>query len=262
MEYQGLTALVTGASSGLGEEFAKQLAALGANLILVARSEDKLETLAETLRQTGKNTVYVMPADLGSTEDLHRLILDMQKLALRVDLLINNAGVGIFRNFLDSTLEEQMSQIDLNVSAMVSLTHAFAPAMVAAGGVGIINIASTAAFQPAPGANVYAASKAFVLFFSEALSFELRKSGVCVLAACPGPVATHFFANMQPAFKMRELDQPANIVREILTAFRRKKRVVFPGKLKNFLGTLGARFMPRNIMLWMTAGVIRRFNKQ
>jgi len=261
MQYKGLTALVTGASSGLGEEFARQLATLGSNLVLVARSKEKLEALAGILRERGNIRVSVMPGDLSSDDAVAKLIADVRERDIHVDILINNAGIGLFENFLDAPLNHQMEEIDLNVRAVVSLTHAFAPGMVAVRHGGIINIASTAAFQPGPGAGIYAASKAFVLFFSEALSFELQKSGVRVIAACPGPVATNFFATMNPTLSADQMDKPATVVREILTAFEKKQRIVVPGKLKNRLGTLGARFLPRNTMLRLAAGIMQQLDR-
>lgn len=262
MNYKGLTALVTGASSGLGEEFARQLAALGADLVLAARSEDKLMRLAEKLREEWKIAVTVMPADLSSSADVERLILDLKERGVEVDLLVNNAGVGLFRNFLDTPVEGHVEEVELNVCAVVRLTHALAGGMVARQRGGVINVASTAGFQPAPGAAVYGATKAFVLLFSEALSVEVKASGVRVLAACPGPVATNFFADMKPTFKTSEMDRPEVVVREILAAFEKGKRVVFPGKITNWLGTFGARLLPRNTMLGLAAGIIRQFNPQ
>jgi short-subunit dehydrogenase len=195
MNFANMTALITGASSGLGEEFAKQLASQGCDLVLVTRSEDKLNRLAESLRQRSKIQVTVIAADLSSGDAVQSLIDKVNRRGLKIDLLVNNAGLGLFENFLDTPLVRQMNQIDVNVRALVQLTHAFTPGMVAAGRGGVINIASSAAFQPLAGADVYAASKAFVLLFSEGLSFELAKSSVHVLAACPGPVATQFYAH-------------------------------------------------------------------
>lgn len=266
MNYQGLNALVTGASSGLGEEFAKQLAARGCNVVLVSRSEDKLNRLAEGLRQQHKVQVTVIPADLSSAESVDRLIAEVKGHTntgrTNIDLLVNNAGLGVFENFLDTPLERQMEQVDVNVRSLVTLTHAFTPSMVAARRGGVINIASSAAFQPLAGADVYAASKAFVLFFSEALAVELERSNVRVLAACPGPVATHFFAHMNPKMQAKQMDQPPSIVREILQAFEKGKKIVIPGKLVVRLGTLGARLLPRNTILRLAAGTVQQLNRK
>jgi short-subunit dehydrogenase len=262
MNYQGMTALVTGASVGLGEEFARQLAARGANLVLVARSEDKLKRLADTLRQQTKVQVTVLPADLSSAGAVDDLVTQVKNLGIRVDLLVNNAGLGLFENFLDTELEPQMEQVDVNVRSLVTLTHAFLPGMVAARKGGVINVASTAAFQPLAGAAVYAATKSFVLLFSEALSLEIEKSGVRVLASCPGPVATQFFAHMNPKLEAGQMDQPDTVVTDTLRAFEKGKRVGYPGKLLTRLSTWGARLMPRNLILRVAAGTVRSLNQK
>jgi short-subunit dehydrogenase len=261
MKYQGMTALITGASSGLGEAFARQLARQGANLVLVARSEDTLNVVAETLRGETQVQITVLPTDLSSAEAVDRLISEIKSRTLKIDLLINNAGLGVFEDFLDTPFSKQVEQVDVNVRALIALTHAFAPGMVAMHRGGVINLASTAGFQPLAGATVYAASKAFVLFFSEALSLELEKTGVTVTAACPGPVATRFFATMNPKLQAREMDQPAPVVRDILRGFEQSKRVVYPGKLANRLGTWGARFLPRNMILRLAVGTTNKLNQ-
>jgi uncharacterized protein len=262
MNFHGMTALITGASSGLGEEFAKQLASKGCHLVLVARSENKLNQLADIIRQRCQVQVTVIAADLSSSEAVQRMIDEVNHRNIKVDLLVNNAGLGLFENFLDTPLTPQMEQVDVNVRALVQLTHAFTPGMVSARRGGVINIASSAAFQPLAGADVYAASKAFVLFFSEGLSFELQKSNVHVLAACPGPVATQFFAHMKPKMQATQMDQPAAIVSEILRAFASRKRVVIPGKFLVRLGTWGARLMPRNMILRLAAGTVQQLNQK
>jgi len=261
MKYQGMTVLITGASGGMGEAFARQLAQQGANLVLVARSEDKLNRLAETLRGQNKVQVTVLPADLSAAEAVDCLIAEVKSRDLRIDILVNNAGLGVFENFLDTSFAMQVEQVDVNVRALVSLTYAFTSGMVAARRGGVINLASTAAFQPLAGATIYAASKAFVLFFSEALSLELDKTGVRVIAACPGPVATQFFAKMNPELQAKQMDEPGSVVSEILRGFERGKRVVYPGKLTNRLSTWGARFMPRNVILRLAVGTTKKLNQ-
>ncbi len=261
MNYRGMTILITGASTGLGEAFAQQLAKQGANLVLVARSEDQLNRLAETLRAEAKGQVTVLPADLSSSDAVDHLIADVMSSDLKIDILVNNAGLGVFEDFLATTFAAQVQQVDVNIRALVALTHAFAPGMVARRRGGIINIASTAAFQPLAGASVYAASKAFVLSFSEALSLELEKTGVTVTAACPGPVATHFFAKMNPMLNAKQMDQPTPVVLDILRGYNRGKRVVYPGKLANRLGTWGSRFLPRNMILRLATKTTRKLNQ-
>ena len=261
MNYRNVTALITGASAGLGQEFARQVAQQGANLVLVARSKDRLDRLANEVRQQTGVQVTVLPTDLGSSDGVVRLIADVKARGLAIGLLVNNAGLGVFENFTDTSLATQMNQVDVNVRAVVALTHAFAPDFITGRG-GLINIASTAAFQPLAGAAVYAGSKAFVLLFSEALSLELEKAGVRVLAACPGPVATDFYADMRPRLQAGQMDQPRAVVAEILRAFEDGKRVVYPGKLTNRLGTWGARFMTRNRILRVAARTTETLNQK
>ncbi|WP_353069909.1 SDR family oxidoreductase [Tunturibacter empetritectus] len=256
-----MTALITGASAGLGEAFALQLAKQGADLVLVARSRNKLNLLAETLRGEANGQVTVLAADLSSADAVDNLIAEVILRDLKIDILVNNAGLGVFEDFLATTFAQQVQQVDLNVRALVALTHAFAPGMVERRCGGVINIASTAAFQPLAGASVYAASKAFVLSFTEALSLELEKTGVTITAACPGPVATHFFAKMNPTLNAKQMDQPTPVVRDILRGFERGERVVYPGKLANRLGTWGARFLPRNMILRLALKTTSKLNQ-
>lgn len=262
MNYKDTTALVTGASVGLGEEFARQLAQRGADLILVARSKEKLDRLANELRDHAGVEVTVIPADLSSSEAVKDLVSEVKHRGLRINLLVNNAGLGVFENFLETALAKQMNQVDVNVSAVVALTHAFVSDMVASHRGGLINVASTAAFQPLAGAAVYAAYKAFVLSFSEALSLELEKTGVGVLVACPGPVDTQFYADMKPNLEAKQMDRPGPVVAEVLRAFEQRKRVVYPGKITVRLSTWGARLMPRNLILRLAAGTVKKLNQK
>jgi len=262
MNYKDTTALITGASVGLGEEFARQLAQRGADLVLVARSEEKLERLANELREHAGVEVTVIPADLSTSDAVKCLVSEVKNRGLKINLLVNNAGLGVFENFLETPLAQQMNQVDVNVSAVVALTHAFVSDMIASHRGGLINIASTAGFQPLAGAAVYAASKAFVLFFSEALSLELEKTGVRVLVACPGPVATQFYADMKPSLEAKQMDQARPVVTQVLRAFEHRKRVVYPGKITVRLSTWGARLMPRNVILRLAAGTVKKLNQK
>lgn len=258
--YKGSTVLITGASGGLGEAFAEQLAKRGSNLVLVGRSQHKLQALAERLERQSKINATVLTADLASTTEVDQLISDLKTRRIDVDLLINNAGFGLFQRFLETPLDRQMEEIDVNVRAVVSLTHALAPAMVARKKGGVINISSSAGFQPLAGANVYAASKSFVLLFSEALAQELVTTGVRVLAVCPGPIATGFFADKKPDLTRNQMDDPKGIVEETLRAFDRGKRVLVPGKLSVRLGAFSQRLFPRAIMAQIGESVVRKLN--
>lgn len=258
--YKGSTALITGASGGLGGAFAEQLAQRGTNLVLVARSTDKLQALARRLEQQYAITATVMTADLASSSEVDQLISDLKARGIAVDLLINNAGFGLFRKFLELPLARQMEEIDVNVRAVVALTHALAPEMVARKKGGVINLSSSAGFQPLAGANVYAASKSFVLLFSEALAQELVGTGVRVLVVCPGPVATGFFADKKPDLTRNQMDDPKAIVEEVFRAFDRSKRVLVPGKLSVRLGAFSARLFPRALMAQVGESVVRKLN--
>jgi short-subunit dehydrogenase len=194
--YAGKTALITGASSGIGEAFARILAARGMNLVLVARSADKLDAMAQALSEQHGIRAEVVTADLCRAGAVQEVYQRTQALGVSVDLLVNNAGFGTYGGFDTLTLEREHEEIMLNVTALVDLTHAYVPAMAERKEGGVINVASIAAFQPLPYQAVYGASKAFVLSFSLALWAEYRKLGVRVLALCPGPTATNFFTTL------------------------------------------------------------------
>jgi len=191
--YKGKTALVTGASSGIGEAFARELAARGMDLVLVARSEDKLRALAAELARGHGIRADVIASDLGREGAAVRLYHEVEGLGMRVDMLLNNAGFGAYGPFETLSPDRDHAEVMLNVTAVVDLTHAFLPAMAERGDGAVINVGSTAGFQPLPYMAVYGATKAFVLSFSEALWAEYRGRGVRVLALCPGATETPFF---------------------------------------------------------------------
>ena len=193
MTYSGTTALITGASSGLGAEFASRLAARGSNLVLVARRADRLEELARKLRAEHGVAVTVLPMDLGRAGVGKELLEEMATRGITVDTLINNAGFGTRAPLVEEDPEVIASEIALNVAALVDITRAFMPGMLSSGKGALVNVASTAAFQPIPGMAVYGATKAFVLSFTEAVAHESKSSGLRVLALCPGATRTEFF---------------------------------------------------------------------
>jgi short-subunit dehydrogenase len=184
MRHVHRTALITGASSGIGESFARLLAARGTGLVLVARRAELLTALAERLRERHGVAVEVVVADLTEPEALAGVEARLRDDP--VDLLINNAGYGAFGAFGETSLDEQLRQIDLNIIALVRLTHAALPAMLQRGRGGVLNVASMAAFAPSPGSATYGATKAYVAAFSESLHAEVRAAGVHVTALCPG----------------------------------------------------------------------------
>ncbi len=232
--YKGVTALVTGASSGIGKAFAEDLAERGAKLIITARSESGLQAVAADLRARFRSEVVVIPLDLGQPGASARLMEAVHSQGLTVDLLVNNAGFGKWGAFLDIEPPSNAEMIQLNVTALVELTRLCLPGMIARRKGGVINVASTAAFVPLPYAAVYSAAKTFVLYFSEALWGETRDSGVHVLALCPGGTASNFAAvasDLPGAGTGRPgLDTAEFVASEGLKSFLRRKTVVITGK--------------------------------
>lgn len=236
-------ALVTGASAGLGVEFARQLSRRGHRLVLAARRKDRLEALAREL-----GNARAVAIDLSRMDAAAKLLGDIDANGETVDLLINNAGFGLIGRFdaLDARRQRQM--IDLNVGALTGLCRAVAPAMIARKSGAILNVASTAAFQPGPKMAVYFATKAFVLSLSEALHEELKRHGIKVTCLCPGPTRTEFGA--VAGFRGNSLFDrlamgPAEVVEAGLAGLDRNKAVVITG-LVNKLGALSTRFAPRS----------------
>src|SRR5271170_547702 len=195
------TALITGASSGLGEEFARQLAKSKYDLVLVARREDRLKAVADDAAKLGAAKVKVIAADLTGHESAAALHRQVTAEGLQIDYLVNNAGFGTRGRFDDLPFEREMDEIELNVTALVALTRLFLPPMVSRRSGTIINVSSVGGFTPVPFMATYGATKAFVLSFSEALAEELKDSGVTVMALCPGATRTEFqkVANVEEA---------------------------------------------------------------
>jgi len=187
-------ALVTGASSGLGEEFAKQLAHRGANLVLTSRSEQRLVNLAADLTRVNGIETRVVVADLSAPDGAARLLRAVHELQLPITHLLNNAGFGSAGAFAELDAERESALVELNVAALVRLTRGLIGPMLARREGGVLNVASTAGFQPVPFMATYAASKAFVVSFTLALASELDGTGVRAMALCPGPVQTGFQA--------------------------------------------------------------------
>lgn len=195
----GTTALITGASSGLGVGFAHELAERGADLVLVARRQDKLEALAVELAEKYGTASTVIPLDLAGPNAVAELLADLRARSITVGTLVNNAGFGTFGNFADSDPARDLGQVVLNVQVPTALTRALLPDLIATAtsnphGAALVNVASTAAFQPLPHMAVYGATKAYVLSFTEALWYETRGFGLKVTALCPGRVRTEFSA--------------------------------------------------------------------
>jgi short-subunit dehydrogenase len=257
-DFAGATSLVTGASSGLGEQFARQLAARGSGLVLVARSADRLAALAGELRAAHRVTVTTVPADLSQAEQVGHVAAHAA--AAQVDVLVNNAGFGTYGTFAALDPDREHAEMMVNAVAVVDLAHAALPSMLARRRGGIITVASSIAFQASPHQAVYGATKAFVLAFSEALWAETRGTGVRILALCPGPVATGFLASLgdesaTSSTVYRRTSDPADVVRAGLRAFDHDAMTTIPG-LRTRLLAQGHRFLPRTVMARMTGKML------
>jgi short-subunit dehydrogenase len=246
------TTLITGASSGIGEEFARRCAARGENLLLAARSAEKLQALCAQLAAQHKVEAQFVALDLSAPDAPQQLFTETEKRGLEVETLVNNAGFGAIGDFATLDRARQLNMIDLNVRSLVELAHLFLPAMRARKRGAIINVASVAAFQGVPFFSVYAATKAFVLSFSEALAEENRAFGVKVLALCPGATETNFFeaAHAGGAPKARGMQTSEEVVTIALDALAKGKRHTVCG-WANRLMIFSERFAPRRVVTGM-----------
>jgi short-subunit dehydrogenase len=243
-------ALITGASSGIGYELAKVLAREGHDLALVARSGDLLEALAETLRADYGVRAEVLVADLAEPGAPDEVCERLEAAGFRTDVLVNNAGFGSMGPFWEADAGSQLDMVQVNVTALVHLTRLILPGMVERSAGRIMNVASTAAFQPGPLMAVYFASKAFVLSFTEALDEELRGTGVSVTALCPGPVPTGFQkrAGMSkaPIGGRMVTGDAAEVARIGYQGMMKGRRIVIPGRI-NRVGSFLPRLLPRAV---------------
>ena len=255
--YHGRTALVTGASAGIGADLARQLGAAGARVVLVARREDALASVAAAVRQAG-GTAVVVAADLEPAGAARALAERLGEAGETVDVLVNNAGFGVQGPFLDADAGEVDGMVGLNVATLTGLTRRLVPGMVERGRGGVLNVASTAAFTPAPQFAVYAATKAYVLSLTEALWAELRDTPVHVTCLCPGPVRTEFGerAGMGEGFFAGGLSS-ARVAREGLDGLAAGRRRVVPG-WSNKVQTAATRFVPPAVLLQATERIVRR----
>lgn len=253
-------ALVTGASGGIGEQMARQLAAQGTSLVLVARREERLLALrGELVLAHPDLDVHVLAADLSLAGAGQEVFTFVQEAGLHVDVLVNNAGVGSHDRLVNEDPATLARQIQLNCGTLVDLTTRFLPPLLTAdGGKGagaILNVASTAAFQPVPTMSVYAASKAFVLSFTEALWAETRTSGVRVVALCPGPTDTAFFTATGKEFLTRGRQSPQAVATAALSALAGRKVVVVPG-LANQVSSTSYRYLPRGLLTRLSGRLV------
>ena len=229
------TALVTGASSGIGREIARGLARRGHGVTLVARRADRLEALAEELSGEHGVRAEAVPADLADAQQRERVVREVAERGLEVDVLVNNAGFGVYAPFAAAGVERELEQVELLVTAVVHLTGLVLPGMRERGRGTIINISSTSAFQALPGNGTYAAAKSFVLLHSEALAEEVRGQGITVTAVCPGPVETEFQEVSEPLFTERVPKivwaSAERVAEDAIRAAERGRRTVIPGGL-------------------------------
>src|SRR5437667_7346933 len=251
------TTLITGASSGIGEAFARKLATQGHDLVLVARSEDKLIALCNELGRNHNIRAQYVALDLSEPDAPARLLAETRERNLEIDFLINNAGFGSMGDFAKLDLELELKMIDLNVRSLVELTHRFLQPMRERRSGRIINVASTAGFQAVPFMATYAATKAFVLSFSEALWEENRPYGIRVMALCPGVTETNLFEASRMQRPPARISQTAEeVVETALRALRRGKSSVISG-WTNFFMVESERLVPRSLILRAAGAVLR-----
>lgn len=248
------TALITGASMGIGETFARELASRQTNLVLVARSQDKLDNLATELSNKYHIKTTVIAQDLTTTAAVQAVFDTVQAQDLTIDLLINNAGFGDYGAFSDRSLSKMMEMVQLNIAAVVQLTGLFLPLMQKRKDGAIINVSSIAAFQPIPYMSVYAASKAFILSFSEALWAENKGLGVRVLVVCPGPTESEFYARADfpdsaAALNKTTMASAQKVVQESLNALNKNHSTAVVGGFTNQIIVNLPRLMPRDLLV-------------
>lgn len=253
-EIKNVTALVTGASSGLGVDFARELASRGANLVLVARREEAMRKLAAALEEQYGVSVLVIPMDLTAPDAPQSLYDQLKEQGVAVDILINNAGFGLYGQFVNIGWEQEQSMLQLDIVAVVHLTKLFVRDMLARKKGYVMLLGSIGAYQPSPTYASYSAAKAFILSLGEALNYELRGSGVSVTVLSPGVTATEFFkvADQEPSLYQRlTMMKSPDVVRFGVRAMLRRRASVVPGFLNAFLA-FGTRLIPRT---WQAAVV-------
>lgn len=259
--YYSSTALITGASRGIGAALAHALAERGLRtLVLTARAKDDLEALAAELFAAHGTRVEIIVADLARANTPARIKKETDRRGLKIDLLINNAGFGTHGLFDTTDAEKSRDMVEVNIQALVTLTHLYLPEMIAQNRGGVVNIASTAAFQPVPYMAAYAATKAFVLSFSEALAVEVSErgaKGVRVIALCPGGTATNFGDGMlRGHFEQTRQHTPEQVAEATLHALDQNDTVAVVGAM-NYAMTLSSRLFPRDLVAQVSANIFR-----
>lgn len=262
-QYKGTimkTVLITGASGGIGKEFAFLFAENKYNVILVARSKDKLKSIAEELQRKFGINAEIFVSDLSETENSKILYNEIKNKNIKVDILINNAGFGDYGKFVKGDLKKYLQMINLNITALTELTYLFVKEMIKRNDGKILNVASTASFQPMPNFAVYAATKSYVLSFTEALHYELKGTGVTVSALCPGPTKTGFeeTANMGKSKLFSIGVMNAKTVAAVgLKQMMKNKMTIIPG-FRNRIMALASNTSPSRKVLVAVAGFISK----
>ncbi|MBI5549095.1 MAG: SDR family oxidoreductase [Deltaproteobacteria bacterium] len=255
------TALITGASGGIGLDLARLLAESGHDVVLVARSAAKLEELARDLSGRHGVRCEVLAADLARPEGVEAVVAGVEQRGMAVDVLVNNAGFGLWGEFAETDLAKELEMIQLNIATLTGLTKRFLPGMLQRKRGRVLNVASTAAFQPGPLMAVYFATKAYVLSFSEAIANELAGTGVTVTVLCPGPTETGFVAaaKMEESnlFKSVKPMGSLEVARRGLQGLIAGKRVVVPGLLNRVMAFF-ASFVPRRLL----TAIVRRMQER
>lgn len=262
MSGKSKTALITGGSNGIGLELAKVFAREGYDLILVARGQSNLDSASMQLLQKYRVSVKTIAKDLAKIESAKEIFEQLASEHIKVDALVNNAGFAVYGRFDEQKIEDLLNMINLNINTLVYLTHLFLPQMIESKNGKILNVSSTAAFQPGPLMAVYYASKSFVLPFSEALRAELKDHGIAVTALCPGPTKTNFF-NISPEIKQTNLLSrvgtldPGIVAEAGYKGLLSNKSVVVPGFIHWFLA-FGTRLVPRNMATLISYWTLRK----
>ena len=247
--------LITGASSGIGEAFARRLAAEKHDLVLVARNENKLHEMCDELMLKHQIMAHYVVLDLTEDEAVGKLFEETTRHGFEIDWLINNAGFGSMGDFVDLDIDKELNMIELNISSLVALTHTYLPAMRSRKRGTIINISSGASFQPIPFMATYAATKAFVSSFSEAIAEENRPFGITITALCPGATTTNFFAasDIRDPLKVKGQQTAEEVVETGLKAVRNGRTKMVSG-FANYIGALLGTFSPT----WLSSRVIAK----
>ncbi len=256
-----MNALITGASSGIGRALAVEFARSGYGLLLVARDLPRLQAVATECRERFGVEVEIFPQDVGAPDSTLRVGHWIRSLRKPINVLVNNAGFGVHGDFAFTDLDREIEMVNTHITAMLGLSKLVLPEMIGRGAGGIINICSLYSFLPAPQQAVYAATKGFMLSFSEALSDELKWSGLTVTAVCPGTVNTEFRTRMGVYSKKPSGMSPERVARTAVHAFQAEKSLCIPGFLNQLLALL-AKFLPRSVVpgLVRVANRMRRLN--